>query len=280
MNRQDDELTIRRILVALDTSHHSLAALEAAAELAAALRAELEGLFVEDINLLRLAALPVAREVRYPCVAAGGLNRARMERELRAQASQARQALAAACKTREVKWSFRVVRGEVSPQVLEAAQGVDLLCLGRASRPLTRRVRLGSTARAVAARAPRPVLLSQRDMHITPPILVTYDGSLSSQQALAVAIPLARKTGGYLTILILADTQDAAEQWRDQVTERLRGLHLFVRYRRLADASAATLAHRARNERGGLLVLSGATFPAEALEALLDDVECPVLMIR
>jgi nucleotide-binding universal stress UspA family protein len=117
-------------------------------------------------------------------------------------------------------------------------------------------------------------------MHIKPPILVTYDGSPSSRQALAVAVPLARKTGGYLTILILADTQETARQFRDQVAEKVRGLHLFVRYQRLADASAATLADRARTERGGLLVLSGAAFPAEMLETLLDDVECPVLMIR
>jgi nucleotide-binding universal stress UspA family protein len=280
MNGQDDALAIRRILVALDSSYHSLAALEAAAELATALRAELEGLFVEDINLLRLAAVPVAREVRYPCVATGNLTRARMERELRAQASQAREALAAACRNRNIKWSFRVVRGEVSRQVLEAALGVDLLSLGRASRPLTRRVRLGSTARAAAMRAPRPVLLSQHDVRIKPPILVTYDGSPASQQALEVAIPLARRNGGYLTILILADTQETAGQLRDQVADRVRGLHLFVRYQRLADASVATLADRARTERGGLLVLSGATFPADMLEALLDDVQCPVLMIR
>jgi nucleotide-binding universal stress UspA family protein len=45
--------TIRRILVALDASPHSFAALEAAAHLAAHLEAELFGLYVEDENLLR-----------------------------------------------------------------------------------------------------------------------------------------------------------------------------------------------------------------------------------
>ena len=50
--------TPRRILVALDASAHSHAALAAAVALAARLHAEIEGLFVEDINLLRLAELP------------------------------------------------------------------------------------------------------------------------------------------------------------------------------------------------------------------------------
>ena len=53
-----------RILVALDASPQSEAALRAAAELAALLEAELEGLFVEDINLLHLCGLPFGREIR------------------------------------------------------------------------------------------------------------------------------------------------------------------------------------------------------------------------
>ena len=65
MNEHEREPTIRRILVALDASRHSLAALEAASELAEALKAELVGIFVEDVNLLYLAGLPFAREVRY-----------------------------------------------------------------------------------------------------------------------------------------------------------------------------------------------------------------------
>ncbi|MGB7837261.1 MAG: universal stress protein, partial [Terrimicrobiaceae bacterium] len=59
-------MNIRRILVALDASAHSRAALEAACELALGLDAELSGLFVEDINLLRLAQLPFASEISYP----------------------------------------------------------------------------------------------------------------------------------------------------------------------------------------------------------------------
>ena len=48
-----DQLSIRRILVALDASPASLSAMQNAVELAARLGAELIGLFVEDINLLR-----------------------------------------------------------------------------------------------------------------------------------------------------------------------------------------------------------------------------------
>jgi K+-sensing histidine kinase KdpD len=53
-------LTIRRILVALDASPDSLAALKTAADLARRMEAELMGLFVEDIELLRMADSPYA----------------------------------------------------------------------------------------------------------------------------------------------------------------------------------------------------------------------------
>jgi nucleotide-binding universal stress UspA family protein len=280
MSKQNDERTIRRILVALDTSRHSLAALEAAADLAINLEAELLGLFVEDVNLLRVAGSPAAQEVRYPFVTAARMERARMERELRAQATQARRALAAACERRQIKWSFRVVRGEVAPEVLEAALEADLLSLGKASRPLIRKVRMGSTARLVAAEAPCCVLLLQRDVSIMPPVVVIYDGSSTAWQALRMAARLARQTGGYLGVLILADSLDEAQQLQAGVADELHGRGLMVRYRRLLNAGIATLTHEVRSEGSGVLVLSGTILQPDALQMLLDEVDCPVLLMR
>jgi nucleotide-binding universal stress UspA family protein len=279
MSERDDERAIRRILVALDASLHSLAALEAAAELAATLEAELHGLFVEDAGLLRLAGLPVAREMRYPFVAPARLDRARMERELRAQAAQARRALAAACEQRQVKWSFRVVRGEVAPEVLAAAREADLLSLGKASRPLIRRVHMGSTARTAAARCSRSVLLLQRDRTIRPPVVVLYDGSESSLRALMMAARLARRKGGYLTVLVLADTADVARRLQTRVSDLLRGQGLTVRYRQLPGGGLATLTDAVESEGSGALVLSRMMLALETLEALLDQVDCPVLLV-
>ena len=102
-----------RILVALDASTHSLAALEEAAALASRLKAEVMGLFVEDINLLRLATSPMARQIGLPSAIGEEIDSAMIESGLRAQASQARAALAAAAGRAGVNWSFRTVRGRV-----------------------------------------------------------------------------------------------------------------------------------------------------------------------
>ena len=57
MSQGESSPFIRRILVALDSSPASLSAMEQAIELAAGFEAEVIGLFVEDINLVRLAEL-------------------------------------------------------------------------------------------------------------------------------------------------------------------------------------------------------------------------------
>ncbi|MCK4451650.1 MAG: universal stress protein, partial [Anaerolineae bacterium] len=181
---------------------------------------------------------------------------------------------------RQIEWSFRVVRGEVAPEVLAAALEADLLSLGKASRPLIRRVRLGSTARAAAAQALRSVLLLQRGVGIGPPVVVTYDGSSTARRALMMATRLAQKEGGYLTVLILADTPDVARRLHAQAADFLRGHRLVIRYRRLVDAGVATLTHEVLAEGSGVLVLSGTILPSEAFQVLLNEVDCPVLLVR
>ena len=56
-------MPVGRVLILLDGSRLSLAALEAAAEIAAARNAEVLGIFVEEINLLRAAGYGFAQEV-------------------------------------------------------------------------------------------------------------------------------------------------------------------------------------------------------------------------
>jgi len=151
---------IRRILVALDASRHSVAALQVAADLASHLEAELVGLFVEDINLLRLAELPFAREVGSYSGTRRRLNTRQVERQLKVQAERARRALEAYADRASVRWSFEVTRGVVAPCVLAAASDADLVILGRASHGARTTGGLGSTARRVLVKPSANALAS------------------------------------------------------------------------------------------------------------------------
>ena len=281
MNNQEEEWMIRRILVALDASQHSLEALKAAVNLASSLEAEvLEGLFVEDVNLLKIAGLSIAREVRYPFNVAARLEPARMERQLRAQATQARQALVTACERKHIKWSFRVVRGEVARKVLEAAEEADLLSLGMASRPLFRRSQAGSTARAAAMGSSRSVLIIPQGADIRPPIVVAHDGSSSMQQTIKLAARLAQHVGDYLSVLVLSNAPSTSKQIQTEISEWLQGQDMMIHYRELVGSGVHSIVEAVRTEGSGVLVLKGSILPKEDIQVLLDEVNCPVMLIR
>ncbi|MGE5240415.1 MAG: universal stress protein [Bacteroidota bacterium] len=275
--RSSDE-SIRRILVALDASVSSLATLEAAVALASHLEAELIGLFVEDVNLLNLAALPFAREVGFPSARRRRLGSLEMERSLRAQASRAQAALIAAAERQSVRCSFRVVRGEVTAQVLEAATEVDLLALGM-GRP--RAWRASSTSRVIASSASRPVLLLTPGTPVGPPIASVYDGSAESARALLLARRLAQTESATLTVLVVARDADDAQRLRQQAAGHLAGSGLAVDYVTLMDADAADVAQAARRRATGTLVLAAnLLLKSGTLEQLLTELDCAVILTR
>ena len=282
MNENGPKLAIQRILVALDASTHSLAALNAAAEMAANLQAELIGLFVEDENLLHLAALPFVHEVRSSSAESEPMNRDRMKQELKLQASQARRAMEAAAERVNARWSFRVVRGQVTASVLAASLDADLLAMGRVSRPLARRTRLGSTARAASISTKKSVLLMPDKGDLDYPVLVTYDGSESAQQALGAAARLARSGGDKLNVLLLADTFEASEPLQIEVRDWLEARGAVAGFHWLPQATVAHLTEMVHSLESCVLVLGGEgpLVEAAAIQELLDETDCPVMLVR
>jgi nucleotide-binding universal stress UspA family protein len=274
VNGREGLSPIRRILIAVDTSASGLAALETAVSLASRMEAELLGLFVEDINLLRFAALPFAREVSFFPAKTRRLDSGEMERALRVQASRAEAALIEAAERRRVRCSFRVVRGEVTTQLLAAAQDIDLVALGMTRRQF-RRIR--STVRGIVNAAQSSVLLLSPDGQIRAPVVVVYDGSPASARALSVARYLAQMQDNILTVLTTGITEDQ----KAGVVEQLEGSGLAVRYCSLPDADFASVAQVTRQEAAGTLVICANLYLKEgSLEDLLERLECAVLLVR
>jgi nucleotide-binding universal stress UspA family protein len=267
------EAQIRRVLVALDASPASLAALEVAAELAAALSTELSGLFVEDVNLLRAAELPAARVLGSFSGRPLPLERCRLERELRAEAVRAREALAAVAERGMLRWSFRVARGTVAPEILLAASEAGLVVVGKAGRSMGR---LGSTARAVAASARGPAAIVGSESPRGGDVVVLYDGSAAAERALALAARLFPHRN-----VVVAISPEASRETRSRMLRSGDGLPAtrVVELRSGDPRELARLGSRAGT--GLLLVPAGPGARVEpALAGLLEEVECPVLLVR
>lgn len=116
-------MTVARVVVAVGGPASPLAA--AAVRLAARLEAELLGLFVEDENWHRMAALPFTRVAGH-----GPLSQAidtdMLARALRRGVAEVRRAMAEAAGP-ELRWTLRVVRGLVVAEAVRAAEAGDLV---------------------------------------------------------------------------------------------------------------------------------------------------------
>jgi len=108
---------IRRVVACFAPGH--VARPEAVARFARELQADLLGLFIEDVELLRFAALPFAREVGMASASLLAMSLEGLERQMRAQAELVEAALAAILGP-AAGWTFRVARASPANAV-EAA---------------------------------------------------------------------------------------------------------------------------------------------------------------
>ena len=273
---------IRSIAVGIDCSPHSMASLKAAAELAARMNAELIGIFVEDINLLRIADLPFSQEIRLYSAQPESMNTAELERLLRMQARQAETSLQREAEIFRVHHTFNVRRGIVPREVLAAALGADLLVLGRSGRSPTCRKGLGSTARSALSGSAKNVMLMRTGFSAEhEAVLVLYDGSEASKTAVAIALNLIRP-GNILHILILPQIEGSGKAMQKELSSSIPAGLLRVEYHLLPPVTdSRILARYIRLADSGLLVLSDRmNLPSETVHALVNEIDYPVLLVR
>ena len=281
MSKERSDLTIRRILVAMDASQHSQAALDAAANVAALLDAELVGMFIEDINLLRVAQLPFVREVSFPVAETREIDVGKMEKYWRMQATLARRQLIELANQKKIEWSFYIERGSVSDRLLTASLDMDLLAIGRLGRSLSRPISLGSTARTVLERGKLSLLLMQNEVDLDQPISVVFDGSHTAFRALKIASSLAQRSGS-LRVLVWADDLKLAQRYKSQIVDQLREEELEISYRRFypdEDDSAVDVL-QASNSCLLIIGVEDSKLTEGTIPRLLERIEVALFIIR
>ena len=279
MTTSDSEKKIKRILVALDASPHSLAALEMGTELAAKLGAELTGIFVEDINIHRLANLPFANEVGFLTASIRKLDTPLVSREFRTLARQAYQAMELLAKRRNLSCSFRRVQGLIPMELINAASEADLILLGKSG--WSKRKQMGSTARVVVIDAPRQAFFLRPGIQIGLPMLVLYDGSPIARKTLGVALLI--HTGNHpVNILVLAKQESVAEKLQSDVIRQAEMAGNPVELQWTPDLDLSILANMTTSSSCGILILpAGSEYIDEGnLIELLDNTDCGVVIIR
>jgi len=256
-----DASVIRRIAVTLDALDLSIAALDQAARLARKMGAQLEGIFVEDIDLLQLAELPSLREVRRSSRSVEAINPARMEQELRVLARRAERLLGEQAARHHVSWSFRIWRGSIDSDLLAAAMEVDVLAL----------TRLGS----VLAHGP-----AARPGHSA--IAVLYGGGDSAARALDTAASLAAEQQARLNILLPVTQGNDPAVLRQEAILRLGERAGEAQFIQMPDASLPALLEALSGTGPAALILQRdhELLQTPTLRRCLNSLNCPVLVVR
>ena len=125
------QATFRRIVLGL-SYHRPNHGMRMAAEFADLLQLELFGLFVEEENLLGLAALPFAREFK---LFGGGWRSVGMEEishDLEIAARSAERAFTDAAKALRTECQFEVVRGSMAETIASISRASDIIVLTEA----------------------------------------------------------------------------------------------------------------------------------------------------
>lgn len=270
---------IRRILIAIDASPASQAALDLAADLAIRYQAELVGIYVEDINLLRSADIPFTKEVGTFSGATRHIDSHHIQRELRAQGRRVEQLLSSIASKANLNWKFRRTRGLIPNELLAAATGSDLIILGKSG--WSGRKNIGSTAREVAVQSPIQSLILMHKVRPSTPVMVLYDGSTASKKALEAARKIIHPDS-VLTILIKAENSEAARQMQSEVQTFFEDDDQTIKFRWSADIQGDRISQLALISDCDVVVLPAQSdqFDPETLVAMLDRADCAVLLVR
>lgn len=195
---------IKRILVPTDGSETSQIGVTYAASLAHSFSAHVRGIYVVDVKLLEgpflqdlSASLGTAPYVNYQ----GNISMLLEER-----GKGALKALEGACKQAGVPVETIQASGVVSRVIVEHSGLADLIVMGRGGEHNEWLEGLvGSTAEAVIRRSSLPVLITGTEELGKERILMAYDGSSHSQNALRIAVSFAEMWSTTLKILVVGE---------------------------------------------------------------------------
>ena len=279
MRTLEETREIKRILIALDASQQSLLALDIAAEIATKFQAELIGIYVEDINLVRLADFPFSREIGRFSANSRSFDALQIQRLMHAHARYIQRNLSDTARRTKLRWSMQIMRGSISDELLTAAQASDLIVLGKTG--WSGRREPGSTVQTILNRTNRQLLVLSRKIQPGAPILVVFDGSQASQKAL-IAATLIRVTENPISVLILANSSEDAQSKQSIAENVLFPTSVKASYHWIPEVDSSRLALLASLERCDIVVLPaiGHAFPGEDVIKMLTESDCAVLLVR
>jgi len=198
-------ICVKRILIPIDSSSHSFAALQAAVFMAGHYDAVLKGVYVEDIVLLGLAEMPFPQEVGDYSAIVREISIDNLTRGISVQSKWVTTTFQKLINRSQLDGDITILRGKVIDIIMQESQDCDLLIIGKSGKNTLGKRRLGSTTNALIQRNEKSILLIEEGNQIGYPLIALYDPSPIGKLSLETARDL---LGSGETLVILLDEKD------------------------------------------------------------------------
>ena len=211
---------IQQILVGLDGSVYSDAAMQYGIAFAKAFRADLHGLHVVDLVQVES---PLLHDLAGAIGAAPQFNLTTLMREnLEFRGQQLLAQFRQACEAAQIVYSDHLVTGVVPTEITRMSRDADIVLLGRGGlHTRLSKALLGSVVETVVRSGVKPTMVStETSTDIRKPLLAT-DGSPPAMAALATATAFALQFGLPLGVVYCTSTPGRHEAFLDDIETRL-----------------------------------------------------------
>ncbi len=259
--------TRSRVLISFDCGRPSEELLRLLPRLLGAKPLELVGLYVEDEDLLRAAALPCLREVSLNGHVAE-MNVNRLQDQQAAEASAIRKTFEEVAGRMQIQHRFLVTQGRASDELIRVAADSDFVLITRALRTSGLRPRSGVHYDALL-RHPRNVLIVNEPWRSGSSVVVLG----TSGDSLAIARRFSEAEG----LAVILATPEPEKQGSAAESELLAGERRIT----LVEWSEEAIADLCLAEDARLLIVprTQALDWAELLPRLVDRLPCSVLQL-
>lgn len=223
----------------------------------------LHGVFIEDDELQRAAALPFVKELCRLTLSVREIHSTKFDRTIALRMRTARSAVEELARRMGVSHTFREARGSTIRLLQEAAYSSDITIF----EPLRKLSTPGITRSVHGDRPPRR-------------IVVVIDNAETGDEALLIAALLAGNETQRISILLRAETPEELEAMDEMINDVLPTgpkRVLFLPDHEVKHLIAAVLAERAE-----MLILGASEelLKTESLGSLLKRLECPICLVR
>lgn len=274
-------IIFRNILVAVDTSSHSRAALQAAAVLAQKMEGSIHGIFVQDEIWQKISKLPAKTTISELTGARVNLEEQDIQQQINMLKKRLQRELQTISRQNKISYTWQTVQGRVEKEILKAARDADLVTIGRRGCSFPQKKKLGSSAKAIIQTTDKPLLILKKGLQLGESVSAIYDGSDESRRSVQLAISLAEKNESSVTVLRINDTRDIEQPDDEGLEKMIASSPVSIEVQQLNFTNIWSLTHSINRRRAGLLIIpKNQPLLKGHLETVLYQLDCPLLLMN